>query len=166
MGCSASKIADDRQLSKQHNPCNKDVKDGERDKIGKNVSNVAFGRTIRTTSAPRHPSRHHKPLKKPCRCNNLKYDSGLPYCVDIYIPFSEDTIPTFLAANEKLKNSALPCRIRFILNDFIWLGERRKRIRVEGKTKDELVKCVDLLDELCPSWKVWNNGNVPGTMEE
>ncbi|KAG5443252.1 hypothetical protein CSKR_204062 [Clonorchis sinensis] len=128
-------------------------------------------RTKNLNNASRHNSETSPVRSKPsgdpttvANCTNCceDFSTFYPFSFNIFLPGTKEVVREFVVSRHRLTTSGLRCRLRLGLNTFDTgcIYGKERVLRVEGMSKDEVIKCVDLLDSVFPDWKVWRRGKM------
>ncbi|VDL80984.1 unnamed protein product [Schistocephalus solidus] len=91
-----------------------------------------------------------------------EFSTMFPFAFTVFLPGDEQTVQQFVASRHKLTVCDLRCRLRMGLNTFdsgCMYGPERV-LRIESRTEEDLIRAIDKLNEVFPTWKVWRRGKV------
>ncbi len=97
-----------------------------------------------------------------CRQCCQEFSTILPYSFNIFLPGTDDVVRQFLNLRTKLSTTFIRCRLRLGVNTFKTgcVHGPERILRVEARTEEELIRGIDRLAELFPTWGVWKRGKV------
>ncbi|CAL8073244.1 unnamed protein product [Calicophoron daubneyi] len=135
--------------------------------LQKNQRNLNSSNSAADTSKSSYSekaARNETPKGTNNKCKNCceDFSTYFPFSFNIFLPGTKEIVRDFVVSRHRLTTSGLRCRLRMGLNTFdsgCTYGKERV-LRVEGMTREEVIKCVDLLDSVFPDWKVWRRGKT------